>query len=146
MDIKIIFETALILLSAILFGRLAKFVKLPNVTGYLIAGLILGPSFLNLIPASMVDGFAVISDAALGFIAFSIGSEFNLDYFKKVGTAPIVIAICESFGAIILVTVALIAFGFDARLSILLGAIAAATAPAQTIMVINQYKIGRAHV
>lgn len=140
MDIKIIFETALILFSAILFGRLAKFVKLPNVTGYLIAGLILGPSLLNLIPASMVDGFAVISDAALGFIAFSIGSEFNLAYFKKVGTAPILIAVCESFGAIILVTVALIAFGFDTRLSILLGAIAAATAPAQTIMVINQYK------
>ena len=140
MDIKIIFETALILFSAILFGRLAKFVKLPNVTGYLIAGLILGPSLLNLIPASMVDGFAVISDVALGFIAFSIGSEFNLNYFKKVGTAPILIAVCESFGAIILVTVALIAFGFDTRLSILLGAIAAATAPAQTIMVINQYK------
>lgn len=140
MDIKIIFETALILFSAILFGRLAKFVKLPNVTGYLIAGLILGPSLLNLIPASMVDGFAVISDVALGFIAFSIGSEFNLNYFKKVGTAPILIAVCESFGAIILVTVALIAFGFDTRLSILLGAIAAATAPAQTIMVINQYR------
>lgn len=140
MDIKIIFETALILLSGILFGRLAKFVRLPNVTGYLIAGLILGPSFLNLIPASMVNGFSVISDAALGFIAFSIGSEFNLAYFKKVGAAPVLIAICESLGAVILVTGALIACGFDTRLSILLGAIAAATAPAQTIMVINQYR------
>lgn len=140
MDINIIFETALILLSGILFGRLAKFVRLPNVTGYLIAGLILGPSFLNLIPASMVNGFSVISDAALGFIAFSIGSEFNLAYFKKVGAAPVLIAICESLGAVILVTGALIACGFDTRLSILLGAIAAATAPAQTIMVINQYR------
>jgi len=140
LDIKIIFETALILLSGILFGRLAKFVRLPNVTGYLIAGLILGPSFLNLIPASMVNGFSVISDAALGFIAFSIGSEFNLAYFKKVGAAPVLIAICESLGAVILVTGALIACGFDTRLSILLGAIAAATAPAQTIMVINQYR------
>lgn len=140
MDIKIIFETALILLSGILFGRLAKFVRLPNVTGYLIAGLILGPSFLNLIPASMVNGFSVISDAALGFIAFSIGSEFNLAYFKKVGAAPVLIAICESLGAVILVTGALIACGFDTKLSILLGAIAAATAPAQTIMVINQYR------
>ncbi len=140
MDIKIIFEIALILLSGILFGRLAKFVRLPNVTGYLIAGLILGPSLLNLIPASMVEGFSVISDAALGFIAFSIGSEFNLTYFKKVGAAPVLIAIFEAFGAVILVTVSLIAFGFDARLAILLGAIAAATAPAQTIMVINQYR------
>ena len=88
----------------------------------------------------MVNGFSVISDAALGFIAFSIGSEFNLAYFKKVGAAPVLIAICESLGAVILVTGALIACGFDTRLSILLGAIAAATAPAQTIMVINQYR------
>lgn len=140
MESKIIVEVAVILLSGIIFGRLAKFVKLPNVTGYLVAGLLLGPSFLNIIPATMVDGFAVISDIALGFIAFSIGSEFNLSYFKKVGVAPIIIAICESLGAIILVTGTLMIFGFDTKLSILLGAIAAATAPAQTIVVINQYK------
>ncbi len=140
MESKIIIEVAIILFAGILFGRLAKFVKLPNVTGYLIAGLLLGPSFFNLIPNSMVNGFSVISNIALGFIAFSIGSEFNLKYFRKVGIAPIIIAIAESFGAIILVTVALILFGCDLKLSILLGAIAAATAPAQTIMVINQYK------
>ena len=128
------------LFTGIIFGRLAKFVRLPNVTGYLIAGLLLGPSFLKIVPANMVNNFSVISDISLGFIAFSIGSEFNLEYFKKVGLAPIIIAITESFGAIILVTIVLILFGFDAKLSILLGAIAAATAPAQTIMVINQYK------
>ncbi|MGH4118750.1 cation:proton antiporter [Clostridium sp.] len=140
MESKIIIEVAIILFAGILFGRLAKFIKLPNVTGYLIAGLLLGPSFFNFLPANMVNGFSVISDVALGFIAFSIGSEFNLSYFKKVGISPIVIAIAESFGAIILVTITLIIFGFDIKLSILLGAIAAATAPAQTIMVINQYK------
>jgi len=140
LDNKIIFEVALMILSGILFGRLAKFAKLPNVTGYLIAGLILGPSFLNLVPATMVNGFAVISDIALAFIAFSIGSEFNLTYFKKVGVAPLVIAVFEALGAVIIVTVTLILCGFDIKLSLLLGAIAAATAPAQTIMVINQYK------
>ena len=140
MDNKIIFEVALMILSGIIFGRLAKFAKLPNVTGYLIAGLILGPSFLNLVPATMVNGFAVISDIALAFIAFSIGSEFNLTYFKKVGVAPLVIAVFEALGAVIIVTVTLILCGFDIKLSLLLGAIAAATAPAQTIMVINQYK------
>lgn len=137
---KIIIEVAVMLISGLVFGRLAKQAKMPNVTGYLIAGLLLGPSFFNFIPIDMVEGFSVISNIALGFIAFSIGSEFNLAYFKKVGAAPIIIAICESFGAIILVTVTLLLFGFDLKLSIMLGAIAAATAPAQTIMVINQYK------
>jgi Kef-type K+ transport system membrane component KefB len=140
LESKIIIEVAIILFTGIIFGRLAKFVKLPNVTGYLIAGLLLGPSFLNFLPVNMVNSFGVVSDIALGFIAFAIGSEFNLIYFKKVGISPIVIAIAESFGAIILVTITLILFGFDVKLSILLGAIAAATAPAQTIMVINQYK------
>lgn len=104
------------------------------------ARLLLGPSFFNFLPVNMVNSFSVISSIALGFIAFSIGSEFNLEYFKKVGISPVIIAITESFGAIILVTGTLIIFGFDTKLSILLGAIAAATAPAQTIMVINQYK------
>ena len=139
MESNIIFEVALMMLAGLVFGRLGKFIKLPNVTGYLIAGLLLGPSFLNLIPISMVHGFAVISDIALSFIAFSIGCEFSLAYFKKVGIAPFIIAIAESFGAIILVTLALLLFGVDFKLSIMLGAIAAATAPAQTIMVIKQF-------
>ncbi|PXV86317.1 transporter (CPA2 family) [Lachnotalea glycerini] len=140
MENRIIVETALMLLTGLLFGRLAKFLKFPNVTGYLIAGLVLGPSLLNLIPSSMVDGFGVISDIALAFIAFSIGCEFNLNYYRKVGIAPIIIAISEAMGAVIIVTIVLIICGFDVKLSIMLGAIAAATAPAQTIMVINQYK------
>lgn len=139
MSAEIIFDIGLVLFSGLLFGRLAKFVKLPNVTGYLIAGLLLGPSVLNLIPATAVDHFGVVSDMALGFIAFSIGSEFKMSYFKQVGMTPIIIAITESCGAILLVTFSCILFGFDTRLSILLGAIAAATAPAQTIMVVQQY-------
>lgn len=139
MESNIIFEVALMMLAGLIFGRLGKFIKLPNVTGYLIAGLLLGPSFLNLIPISMVHGFTVISDIALSFIAFSIGCEFSLDYFKEVGIAPFIIAIAESFGAIILVTVVLLLFGVDTKLAIMLGAIAAATAPAQTIMVIKQF-------
>lgn len=140
MEIKLILITAVILICGLLFGRLGKKVKLPNVTGYLVAGLILGPSFLNFIDAELVNDYAIISDLALAFIAFSVGCEFDLGYFKKVGSAPVVIAIFESFGAIILVTGTLLLCGFDVQLSIMLGAIAAATAPAQTIMVINQYK------
>ncbi|SFR93832.1 cation:proton antiporter [Anaeromicropila populeti] len=140
MENKILFDVSILLFSGIICGRLSKFIKLPNVTGYLIAGLLLGPSVFNIISVDMVDNFTIISDIALGFIAFSIGSEFNLSYFRKVGVAPIIIAIAESGFAIIIVTSVLIILGFDLKLSIMLGAIAAATAPAQTIMVINQYK------
>lgn len=128
------------LFAGILFGRLAKFFRMPNVTGYLVAGLVFGPSLANVISPEVVTGFGVVSDMALGFIAFSIGSQFDLVYFKKVGIAPIVIALFEALTAVVLVAVVLILFGFDVQLSIMLGAIAAATAPAQTIMVIKQYK------
>lgn len=140
MEYKIIFEVAIMLFLGLVFGKLSQYVKSPNVTGYLIAGLLIGPSFLNLIPKNMVGGFSVVSSMALGFIAFTIGSEFDLRYLKRVGISPFLIAISESFGAIILVSVVLILCGFDKNLSIMLGAIAAATAPAQTIMVINQYR------
>lgn len=140
MENKIIFALAIMLLSGILCGRLVKQIKLPNVTGYLIAGLLLGPSVFNIIPQSMISGFSIISDLALAFIALTVGLGFKFSYFKRVGTAPIVIAIFESFGAIILVSIVPILCGFDMKFSIMLGAIAAATAPAQTLMVINQYK------
>ena len=139
MSEKILFDIAIVMLSGLVCGRLVKHLNMPNVTGYLIAGLILGPCVLNVIPENMVNSFSVASDMALGFIAFSIGSEFKISYFKKVGAAPFVIACLESFGAVAVVIVACVLLGFPAPLSILLGAIAAATAPAQTIMVIKQY-------
>lgn len=122
------------------FGRLVKLVKLPNVTGYLLAGLVLGPSVLKIIPKDTIDSIAVISEVALGFIAFSIGNEFKMSYFKKVGAAPIVIAALEALGAVVAVCAVLVAFGNDLPFSIVLSSIAAATAPAATIMVIRQYK------
>lgn len=140
MEIKTLATVALMMISGLLFGRLCKFIKLPNVTGYLIAGLVFGPSLFNIVDQNMIDEFTIISDIALSFIAFSVGCDFSLDYFKKVGSAPIIVAIFEAMGAVILLTVTLIICKVDLKLSILLGAIAAATAPAQTIMVINQYK------
>ena len=130
----------LMILGGLLFGRLAKFIKLPNVTGYLIAGLLLGPHIFNLIPAGTVTEFEIIADVALGFIAFSVGSEFKLSYIKRVGMTPIVIACLEATLATILVTGAMLAIGQPLAFSLVLGAIAAATAPAATVMVIRQYK------
>lgn len=126
--------------SGMAFGRLVKLIKLPNVTGYLLAGLILGPSVLKIIPKDTIDGIAVISEVALGFIAFSIGNEFKMSYFKKVGASPIVIAVFEALFAVICVCTVLVLFGNDLSFSLVLSSIAAATAPAATIMVIRQYK------
>lgn len=135
-----LFIVAVSILSGLVFGRIAKFFKLPNVTGYLIAGLLLGPFVLGVLSESTVRSFDQVSDIALGFIAFTIGLGFKLSYFKQVGAAPMIIAVFESFGAVILIVVTMILLGVDPALAILLGAIAAATAPAQTIMVIKQYK------
>lgn len=126
--------------SGMAFGRLVKLIKLPNVTGYLLAGLIFGPSVLGIIPKDTIDSISVISEVALGFIAFSVGNEFKMSYFKKVGISPIVIAALEALGAVVAVFAVLVAFGNDLSFSLVLSSIAAATAPAATIMVIRQYK------
>ncbi len=131
---------ALMIFTGMALGRFVKHIKLPNVTGYLLAGLLLGPSVLGILNNDFLDAITIISDAALGFIAFSIGNEFKVSYFKRVGILPIVIAISESLFAVVFVTVALIIAGFDIAFSLVLGSIAAATAPAATIMVIKQYK------
>lgn len=140
MTISVLFDLALLLFSGLIFGRVVKLIKLPNVTGYLIAGLIIGPYCLKLLSADLVTDLEIISEMALAFIAFSIGAEFKLSYLKEVGLTPVIIAVFEALTASALVTVVLSLFGFDLEIALLLGAIAAATAPAATIMVVKQYK------
>lgn len=113
-------------------------VKLPAVTGYLIAGLILG--LVKVIPMDTLHGFAILTDIALGFIAFSIGSEFKLSFLRQLGSAPIIIALFEAFGAVLVIFATLLIFGFSLPLALMLSAIGAATAPAATLMVVRQYK------
>ncbi len=141
---------SVMIFAGMAFGRLAKLFRLPNVTGYLIAGLLLGPAIPSLIPGCSFGGIItsdllpqldIISEVALGFIAFSVGNEFKLSYFKRVGVMPIVIATFESLFAILFVLAALMCVpGIEPPFAIVLSSIAAATAPAATIMVINQYK------
>lgn len=140
MELNILMYLAVILVAGLLFGRLAKFVKLPNVTGYLVAGLVIGPCVLKILPETIVSDFSLISEMALAFIAFTVGLTFKRSYFKRVGFTPVVIAIFEAMVAVFLVQGALVAFGFDVEFALVLGAIAAATAPAATILVIKQYK------
>lgn len=131
---------SIVLIAGLLGGRLVKLVKLPNVTGYLIAGLLLGPSVTGVIPAEVLSGFDVVSEMALAFIAFTIGLNFKRSYFRRVGAAPVIIAIFEALIAVFCVAAALVALGQNLAFSIVLSAIAAATAPAATLMVIKQYK------
>lgn len=130
---------SLLLLGGLFCGRLVKHIKLPNVTGYLLAGLLMGPCVLKILPEATVNSFNLISQMALAFIAFTIGLSFKRSYFKRVGTAPVIIAIFEALAAVFFIQLILVLAGFDPAFSIVLGAIAAATAPAATIMVIKQY-------
>ena len=145
---SILFYAGVVIASGLLFGKLAKYLHLPNVTGYLIGGLLIGPSILNIITADALEHMELVPSVALGFIAFSIGNEMKLTYFKRVGTRPIVIAIFEAlFGVLIALAAILLYFFFagkmsleNVRFALVLSAIAAATAPAATIMVVRQYK------
>lgn len=138
--IKLYIYLAAALFLALISGKIVKQLKLPNVTGYLIMGLITGPYCLNIIPEDVVSLLSIIPEIALGFIAFSIGAEFKVSYLKKVGKSPIIIAMAEAIGAVLIVDIVLIATGHDIAFSLVLGAIAAATAPAATLMVVKQYK------
>ncbi|HCT62644.1 MAG TPA: cation/H(+) antiporter [Erysipelotrichaceae bacterium] len=134
------FGLSLFLFGGLSISRLAKLLHLPNVTGFLFAGLLLGPYLFNIVPIEITENLDIISDLALGFIAFTIGSEFKLSYFKRVGITPIVIALFEAILAVVLVVIALLMMGQSLPFALVLGAIAAATAPAATVMVIKQYR------
>ena len=125
---NILFALAIAMAVGMAMTRLIKLIHLPNVTAYLIAGLLVGPYVLKVLTPEMNSKLSIISDVALGFIAYSIGSEFKFSYIKEIGAKPMVITAFEGCVASLLVFLTL------------LGAIAAATAPAATLMVVRQYK------
>ena len=137
---NILLSLALAMIVGLLLTRVVKLVHLPNVTGYLIAGLLIGPYVLNVFPSDSLESVGLISTVALGFIAFSIGNEFRFSHLKHIGKNAIIICLCQALLAVLLVDVTLLLAGFDAPLCLVLGAIATATAPAATLMVVRQYK------
>ncbi len=142
------------LLAGLMMTRLFKRLKLPSVTAYLIAGVLIGPyclgaarlEGLGFSSAQAVEALGLVSEVALGFIAFSIGNEFRLDELKKTGHQALTIGILQALAATLLVDLALLGLHLlmPDRLSVpqllTLGAIATATAPAATLMVVRQYK------
>ncbi len=147
-------SVSIALLGGLLMTRAFKPLKLPSVTAYLIAGVLIGPYFLGRLgidglgfaTGEAVHNLTLIADVALGFIAFSIGSEFRLEDLKKTGKQAFAIGICEALTAVLFTNLALIAFHYampdvlSLPQAITLGAIASATAPAATLMVVRQYK------
>ncbi len=145
---------AIAMLAGLIMSRLTKIWNLPAVTAYLVAGILIGPYCLGrlgipgigFVSHADLERFSIISDAALGFIAFAMGNEFRLTELKKTGRQAIVIAIFQALVATAFVDVALIAIHLimpdklPLSCAVTLGAIATATAPAATLMVIKQYK------
>ena len=139
------------LFAGLLMTRLFVKLKLPDVTAYLVAGVLIGPCVLGrtgigFTTSEQVDSLAVISDVALGFIAFAIGHEFRLSELKHTGKQATIIGILQAVITTIVVDAVLIGLHFinpekiSLPVAITLGAIAAATAPAATLMVVRQYK------
>jgi len=151
---EILLSLGVALTAGLLLSRFIKPLKLPAVTGYLIAGILIGPfclgrleiGGLGFISHENVKSYNIICETALGFIAFSIGNEFRLSSLRAIGKQATVIAIFQALVATLFVDLALVAlhFAFPKELTveaaIILGAIATATAPAATLMVVRQYK------
>lgn len=138
---QVIVSVSLIMSVGFLMTRLTKLAKLPNVTGYILAGILIGPYCLNLIPQNIISGMGFISDIALAFIAFSVGEFFKFDSLKKSGFKIIVLTIFEALMASIVVFIVMyFILGLSLPFSIVLAALASATAPASTIMTIRQTK------
>ena len=145
---------AMALVGGLMLSRLTKRLHLPAVTAYLVSGLILGPFCLGALGVpglgfnslGQVEGFSIITQTALGFIAFTIGNEFRLSQLKAMGSSAIIIGILQAVITTVVVDIVLIVLHlmFPEVLSlpaaITLGAIASATAPAATLMVVRQYK------
>ena len=145
---------AVALVGGLMMSRLTKLVNLPAVTAYLVAGLLLGPFFLGRLGVSglgfnsleQVEGMKIITQAALGFIAFTMGNEFRLSQLKATGAKAITIGILQAVITTLVVDAVLIGLHLifpqviSLPCAITLGAIASATAPAATLMVVRQYK------
>ncbi|MFV0399690.1 MAG: cation:proton antiporter [Oscillospiraceae bacterium] len=138
---NLLLKLGLIMITGYIGGKLASLVKLPNVTGYLLAGLLLGPSLINLVTVQDSESLSIINDVALSAIAFSIGSEFLIKNMKKLGKSIVIITLLEVVGAVLVVfSIMYYVFRQPFAFSIVIASMSAATAPAATLMVIQQYR------
>lgn len=136
---SVVISIAFMLFFGFAMTRITKLLKLPNVTAYIITGILLGPFCLNIVPSIVTDGMEFLADIALAFIAFSTGEFFKFETLKKNGAKVVIITILESVLASILIfCLTYFILGLDLAFSLVLAALASATAPASTVMTIRQ--------
>ena len=136
---SVVISIAFMLFFGFAMTRITKLLKLPNVTAYIITGILLGPFCLNIVPNTVTDGMEFLADIALAFIAFSTGEFFKFETLKKNGGKVVIITILESVLASILIfCLTYFMLGLDLAFSLVLAALASATAPASTVMTIRQ--------
>ncbi len=134
-------KISIIILVGLLGGRIAKKFGLPSVSGYIVAGLLLGPSFIDLVSNEGLNSLGFITDIALAAIAFSIGNEFLLSDMKKVGNKIFLLTIAEVIGALVIVFMTMyFLFNQSFEFSIVIASMSAATAPAGIVMVIRELR------
>lgn len=121
-------------------GHGARFVKLPSLIGYMVLGVVMGPSLFHIITESVAEDLSFITEIALGFVAFSIGAELSMSSLKRLGPGIISIIFAESFTAFAVVTGAVFLLTKDLPMSLIFGAMAPASAPAGTVAVIQECK------
>lgn len=135
----VIISIALMLFLGFAMTRLTKKLRLPNVTAYIVTGILIGPYCLNLIPQEVIGGMDFLSDIALAFIAFSTGEFFRLSTLRRNGMKVVIITVLEALMATVVVfIVTYCIMGVDLAFSVVLAALASATAPASTVMTIRQ--------
>ncbi|RKY33113.1 MAG: cation:proton antiporter [Candidatus Omnitrophota bacterium] len=138
MDILVFVGTSII--AGFLGGKFSNKFRLPSVVGYLIAGLLLGPSFTNILNIGILGKMGVFNDLALGLVAFVIGCEMRISTLRKMGKGIITIIFSESFGAFLLVALGVYLLTHKIYLALIFGAMAPASAPAGTAVVLQEYK------
>ncbi|MEA3500323.1 MAG: cation:proton antiporter [Candidatus Marinimicrobia bacterium] len=136
----IIFSVGLLLIAGYFFGKLFEKLKLPTITGYIVAGIIVGTSGLQLIHEENYESLNLISEITLSFIAVIIGSEFSFHKLKLYGYKIIVLTLSQMFLTFIFVFLGFHALGFSIYISLILGAISAATAPAATVVIVEKLR------
>ena len=140
LSIPYILSTGVLTLAGFYVGKSMKFIRLPSVIGFMLVGVIMGPSVIGLLDEAAQVHLSFVTEICLGFVALSIGLELHLKSLKRQGMGIILIILSESFLAFILVTFGLYFLTGNFPLSLLFGAIAPASAPAGTVAIIQEYK------
>ncbi len=140
-DASPVLSLGVLLLCGYFAGRLAGRIGLPSITGYIVAGLVLSDSVAGLISGHSTERLQSVTEVALAFIAITIGGEFQLRKLRRSGAKILVITVLEAFLAFAVVSAALSLLGVDSRFALLLGGIAAATAPAATVVIVREMKV-----